>query len=99
MTSVMKIGIRDLVRNAKMLDNYDYLEIEDKKTHKHKGIFVSAKYSKEIKEYIDKKIAKEKKRQLAIIEKFAGSSEMEDRYRDLDGKELMAEVARAKSGV
>ena len=32
----MKIGIRDLVRNSNILDGYDYVEVEDKKTHEYK---------------------------------------------------------------
>ena len=39
-----KVGIRDIVRNFSMLDKYDYIEIEDKKTHKIKGMFISDKY-------------------------------------------------------
>jgi len=46
MTAPIKIGIRELVRDTSILDRYDYIEIEDKKTHKSKGIFVSGKYVK-----------------------------------------------------
>ncbi len=30
-----KIGIREVTRNFSILNNYDYVEIEDKKTHKN----------------------------------------------------------------
>ena len=44
-----KIGIREVTRNFSILDEYDYVEIEDKKTHEYKGMFISSKYAKEFK--------------------------------------------------
>jgi len=32
------IGVRDISRNINMLQNYDYLDIEDKKTKEYKGL-------------------------------------------------------------
>ena len=51
-----KMGIRDITRNFSILDDYDYVEIEDKKTHKTKGLFVSQKYADEVKKLLEKKI-------------------------------------------
>lgn len=50
-----KMGIRDITRNFSILDKYDYVEIEDKKTHKIKGLFISDKYVDEIKKILTKK--------------------------------------------
>ncbi len=93
------VGIRELSRNSKLLEQYDYVDVEDKKTHEYKGLFISPKYADEFKKYLDKKISKEKQTQLDEIMQFMGSMEMEDRYRGLEGKELREEVARAKLGL
>jgi hypothetical protein len=66
------IGIRDLANNYTILDGYDYVDIEDKKT--------------------------KAEQEWEKIEKFIGSMECEDRYKGLEGKELMREVAKAKCG-
>jgi len=55
MTASVKIGIRELVKDTSILDKYDYIEIEDKKTHKSKGIFVSGKYAKDIEKFLEEK--------------------------------------------
>jgi 3'-phosphoadenosine 5'-phosphosulfate (PAPS) 3'-phosphatase len=68
----MTISIRELSRNASSLNQYDYVEIEDKKTHEFKGIFVSSKYAQDVKELIDKKLKEEKSKKLDKIMKFAG---------------------------
>ena len=46
-----KIGMRELSRNSNILDGYDYVEIEDKKTHEFKGLYVSAKYADDFKKF------------------------------------------------
>ncbi len=56
----MKIGIKELVKNSSILSNYDYIELEDKKTHELKGLFISPKYAKEFQSFLDEKISKEK---------------------------------------
>jgi len=40
----MTVGMRELARNSKILDGYDYVDVEDKKTHKPKGLFVSPNF-------------------------------------------------------
>ncbi len=95
----MKVGIRDLARNSNILDGYDYLEVEDKKTHEYKGLFISPKYSDEFKIFLDAKISKEKQLKLDRLEPFIGTMECEDRYKDLEDKELMLKVAEVKCGV
>lgn len=99
MTKKMKIGLRELARNTKLIDEYDYLEIEDKKTHTPKGIYVSEKYSEFIKNHIEAEKQKRIQEHLEIIEKFAGKFEMEDRFKGLSGVALKEEVAKAKCGM
>jgi hypothetical protein len=68
----MTVGMRELARNSKLLDKYDYVEVEDKKTHEYKGLFISPKYADEIRAFLDQKISEEKQKQLDEIMQFAG---------------------------
>ncbi len=95
----IKVGIRDLTRNSNILDGYDYVEVEDKKTHEYKGLFISPKYAQEIKRYLENKISKDIQDQLDEMSQFIGSMEREDRYKGLEGKALAKEVAKAKCGL
>ena len=95
----MKVGMRELARNSNILDGYDYVEVEDKKTHEYKGLFISPKYAEEFKAFLDDKLSKDIQEQLDEIKKFAGTMECEDRYKNLDGKQLMIEVSKAKCGL
>ena len=65
---ITTIGVRDISRNINLLQNYDYLDIEDKKTKEYKGLLISAKYADEIKAFLKKKLQKE----LDEIMQFAG---------------------------
>ncbi|BAF70497.1 hypothetical protein [Nitratiruptor sp. SB155-2] len=67
-----KLGIREIVRNFTILDNYDYIEIVDKKSHKLKGLFVSSEFMDDVKEFIEQKIKEKKEKELNKIIKFAG---------------------------
>jgi len=69
-----RLGVREIVRNFGILDQYDYVEIEDKKTHQYKGLFVSAEIANDVKEYIEKKLQEEKRRKLSKMLSFAGSA-------------------------
>ncbi len=66
------VGVRDLARNSNILDGYDYVDVEDKKTHEYKGLFISPKYADEFKSYLAKKISKDKQKQLDELMGFAG---------------------------
>ena len=57
--AMTKMSIREITRNFKDIDKYDYIEIEDKKTNTIKGIIVSGKYLDEIRAII-KKVIEEK---------------------------------------
>ena len=90
------IGIRDLVRNSALLEKYDYVEIEDKRTKKLKGLFISPKYADDFKKFLEEKKAQEQRIKMQEIEKFAGSIEIEDRFKNLSYKEIEAVVAKEK---
>ncbi len=92
----IKVGIRDLARNSNILDGYDYIEVEDKKTHEYKGLFISPKYAEEFKSFLEDKISKEIQEQLDEIDKFAGSVEIEDRFKNLSYKEIKSKIAKEK---
>ncbi len=72
---IKRMGIREIARNLKLLDKFDYIEVEDKKTHKIKGIFISGKYLDEIKEIVRKIIEEKKKKEVEEILKFVGIAE------------------------
>ena len=55
-----RIGIREVTRNFSILDEYDYVEIEDKKTHKVKGMFIFERLLDDVREYIEQKAEKER---------------------------------------
>ena len=90
------IGIRDLVRNASLLEEYDYVEIEDKRTHEYKGLFISPKYAQEMKQILEEKLAKEREEKLNRLKKFIGSNKVQDRFNDLSSSEIRRKVVREK---
>ena len=73
MTVPVKVGIRELVRDTSLLDRYDYIEIEDKKTHRSKGIFVSGRYAKDVEKFIEEKEREKIQEKLDALKSFAGS--------------------------
>lgn len=85
------IGIRDLVRNAKILDEYDYVDVEDKRSHTYKGLFISPKYADDFKAYLKRKIEAEKRKALDDIMQFAGMAN------DEFGKKNVQELTEKKS--
>ena len=70
MTTTM--SIRELTRNGSMFGEYDYINIEDKKSNEYKGVFISSKYADMVKEFLEKEIIKQKKKKLNDIMQFAG---------------------------
>ena len=69
------VGIRDLARNSKILEQHDYVDVVDKRTHIYRGLFVSPRYAEEFKAYLARKIKKEKRESLDNIMQFAGMSD------------------------
>ncbi len=92
------VGIRDLVRNSSILDMYDYVEVEDKRTKKLKGLFISPKYADEFIKYIEEKKAKQKQQKIDEIEKFAGNIEIETKFKNLPYKKIKSEILKEKYG-
>ena len=92
----MIVGMRELARNSNILDGYDYVDVEDKKTHKYKGLFVSPKYADEFKRFLENKIADNIQEQLNEIERFSGSVEIEERFVNLTDKEIRKKIGQEK---
>jgi len=67
-----RLGVRDVVRNFNILEEYEYVEIEDKKSHALKGLFVSAELTADVMAFLDKKLATEKQKKLDDLMAFAG---------------------------
>jgi len=94
----MTIGMRELARNSNVLDGYDYVEVEDKKTHEYKGLFISPKYADEFKAYLDEKIATNLEKQLDELERFAGKGEVKEKFNNLTSSQIRKKVAKEKYG-
>jgi len=88
----MKIGVRELVRNSNILSDYDYVDVEDKKTHEYKGVFVSADYAEMVKVFIDKKIKQQKQQDLDEVLQFVGIA-------DGDSENMSAKQMRLASAL
>jgi len=96
MTIATKIGMRDIARNVNILSEYDYIEVEDKKTHEYKGLFVSPKYADEFKIFLESKLSKEREAKLNRLRKYAAQGKIDEQYNDLDGKALREKIAEVK---
>ncbi|MEA2046968.1 MAG: hypothetical protein U9O64_00815 [Campylobacterota bacterium] len=66
------IGVREIARNINLLQEYDYIDIEDKKTKEYKGLLISAQYADEIKAFLENKLQIERQKELDEIMQFAG---------------------------
>ena len=93
------IGVREFTKNFNKLQNADIVEIIDKKTNILKGIYLSKKQAIEFQKYLKEKQKKEKQEKLNKLMKYAGSMEIDDKFKKLSNKELKVEVAKAKAGI
>ncbi len=66
------MSIRELTRNGKILTDFDYIDIEDRKSNEYKGVFIPKQYADDVKTFLKKKLKKEKKAQLEALMSFAG---------------------------
>jgi hypothetical protein len=82
------IGIRELARSSAVLEQYDYVNIEDKKTHQRKGLIVSNQYADEVEQYLKKIIAKKHQQDINDIMQFAGSCTIDEKYKNMNSREL-----------
>ena len=94
----VKLGVRDIVRNFSILDEYDYVEIEDKKTHLLKGAFVSGELLENVRDYIEAQIKEKREKKLNRIMEFAGQVEMDDAYNNKTVKEIKEMIVNEKYG-
>ena len=78
-----------MARNANILDGYDYVDVEDKKTHKYKGLFISPKYADEFKRFLEDKISKEHQDKLNRLMKYAGKGKVDERFDGLTSSQLL----------
>ena len=96
MTTTM--SIRELTRNGNMFGKYDYIDIEDKKSHEYKGVFVSAAYAEEVKKFLEEKLAKEREAKLERIRKYAGRGSIHKRFEGLNASEIREKKAIEQYG-
>lgn len=95
-----QIGIRELVRDTSILDRYDIIEIEDKKTKTPKGMFVSQKYADGVKAFIKRQEQNKKEERLKRFMEFVGKITIDERFIDKEifNKEDRYIVAKRKLG-
>jgi hypothetical protein len=68
----ISMSIRDLTRSGAMLNSFDYIDIEDKKSHDYKGVFIPSQYAEAVKGFLTNKLAQEKSLKLAKMMQFSG---------------------------
>jgi len=64
---ITKVSVREFVRNSNILKEYDFVEVEDKKSKKIRGIFISAELAKEFREFLELKNEKEIQKKLDAL--------------------------------
>ena len=78
---MQQLSISEIQRNLRQLDEFDIIEIVDKKRHKVKGYFVDSKYVAFIKELIAK-TNNDLKEQLGGSLQQYGASHLQKREKD-----------------
>jgi guanylate kinase len=72
----------------------EMVEIIDKKTDEVKGVFISPKTAEKLQDLL----SKSKKEKIEGILKFAGTMEVDEKFKNLTKKELRLEIAKLKNG-
>ena len=85
------LSIRDFTRSGKILQDFDYIDIEDRKSHQYKGVFVSEAWAEEVKVFLNEKIESERSEKTKKLMEFAGLANG-----DTDNK-IYAEIAAEKA--
>jgi len=96
MTTTM--SIRELTRNGNMFGEYDYIDIEDRKSHEYKGVFISAQYADDVKKFLEEKLNKAKQAKLDRIMQFAGKGSIHERFEDLSSSQIRELKAKEQYG-
>jgi len=91
-----KIGIRELSRNFVALQDYDYIEIEDKKTNEIRGLLVSANLAQKVKGFLDKEMKKVKQKEFDEFMQVAGKGKVDEKFNNLSSKEIKEEILKEK---
>ena len=91
-----RLGVRDVTRNFSILYEYDYVEIEDKKTKQIKGMFVSERYIDDVKAFIEAKKEEEMRQKMEEIRRLAGKGRIAERFDGLTAREIRKKVAKEK---
>jgi len=89
---VASLSIRELTRSGKTLQEFDYIDIEDRKSHEYKGVFVPQSHAADVKEFLSKKLKRERQEKERQIMKFAGIAKGET------GGKTYRELATEKAG-
>ena len=92
------VSIRELLRNSKLLDDYDFVEVVNKKTHEYKGVYVSAKYAAEFKEYLESRKKQQIAEKLNRIKKFAGKGKIDKSFDGLSSSRIREKLAKENHG-
>jgi len=90
---MMRVGVREFTKNFSKYQNIDMVEIIDKKTDEVKGVFISPASAEKVKEIL----TKSKKEKIEDILKFAGTMEMDEKFKDLTKEELRLKIAKMKN--
>jgi 23S rRNA pseudoU1915 N3-methylase RlmH len=91
---MLKVGVREFTKNFNKYQNMEMVEIIDKKTDEIKGVFISPKAAEKVKDLL----SKSKKEKIEGILKFAGTMEVDEKFKDLTKEELRLEIAKLKNG-
>ena len=89
----ISVGMRELARNSHILDDYDYVDIEDKKTHEYKGLLISPKYADEFKRFLEKKLANEKQEKLDRAMQYIGQGKIDKSFDNLTSSQIKEKKA------
>ena len=92
------MSIRELTRNGSMFGKYDYIDIEDKKSHEYKGVFISVQYANDVKEFLKKKLLKEKQEKLDRVMKYVGKGSIDERFENLTSSQIRELKAKEQYG-
>lgn len=66
------MSIRDLGRSGPRLQEFDYIDLEDKKSHEPKGVFIPERYAAEVRNYMEEKLKARGEARVASVMAFAG---------------------------
>jgi len=90
------VGIRDLARNINILQEYDYVHIEDKKSHEYKGVLLSPKYALEFENYLIEKSNREKEEKLKRLKMYGGKGQIDTKFDGLNSSEIKKQIVSEK---